>query len=88
MLFSQLCVSDHKPKGVWKRDRNLGQESVGEALKGTGVEWGLMKDPGMGGVAGGKQKEMEIPRYLWPLVGEMRLDGIRLSWRRTPCWRK
>lgn len=55
LLFCADYVSQiTSPEGF--RKEKFGTEEFGEAFKESGVEWGLLKGPGTGGVAGGKQK--------------------------------
>lgn len=50
-----MFLRSQAQRGSEKRQK-FGTEEFGEAFKGSGVEWGLLKGPGTGGLAGGKQK--------------------------------
>lgn len=57
-LFAVVCANYvsqiTSPKGF--RKEKFGTEELGEAFKGSDVEQGLLKGPGTGREAGGKQK--------------------------------
>lgn len=49
-----MFLRSQAQRGSEKRQK-FGTEEFGETFKGSGVEWGLLKGPGTGGLAGGNR---------------------------------